>query len=168
MAPPGHDLTRAPGHLIRRAQQMHQTLWAQRVGSDLTSVQFAVLALLARQPEIDQRTLGVSLSIDTSTLADVCRRLADKGLLERRRDVNDARRYVLRVTPSATTLLKRTIPVVDAVGDALLVNLSPDERDTLIDLLQRVLLSTPQAPGAETMPDLRNASRERRGKRVGA
>jgi DNA-binding MarR family transcriptional regulator len=69
--------------------------------------------------------------------------LADKGLLERTRDANDARRYVLRVTPSASTLLKRTVPAVDAVGDALLVNLSPDERDTLIDLLQRVLLGAP-------------------------
>jgi DNA-binding MarR family transcriptional regulator len=144
MAPTGHDLMRAPGHLIRRAQQLHQTLWAQRVDSDLTSVQFAVLASLAQQPRIDQRTLGGSLSIDTSTLADVCRRLADKGLLERRRDANDARRYVLRLTPSARRLLKHTVPAVDAVGDALLVNLSPDERDTLIDLLQRVLLGPPQ------------------------
>jgi DNA-binding MarR family transcriptional regulator len=140
MAPRGHDLSRAPGHLIRRAQQLHQTLWAQRVGSELTSVQFAVLALLAQQPKIDQRTLGASLSIDTSTLADVCRRLADKGLLERRRDVNDARRYVLRVTPAATALLKRTIPSVDAVGDALLTPLTPDEREVLIVLLQRVLV----------------------------
>jgi DNA-binding MarR family transcriptional regulator len=151
MAPPGHDVMHAPGHLIRRAQQLHQTLWAQRVGSDLTSVQFAVLASLAQQPKIDQRTLGVSLSIDTSTLADVCRRLADKGLLERRRDANDARRYVLRVTPSATTLLKRTVPAVDAVGDALLANLSDDERATLINLLQRVLIGAPHMPRVDVV-----------------
>jgi DNA-binding MarR family transcriptional regulator len=168
MALPVHDLTRAPGHLIRRAQQLHQTLWAQRVGSDLTSVQFAVLALLVRKPEIDQRTLGDTLSIDTSTLADVCRRLADKGLLERRRDVNDARRNVLRVTPSATALLKRTIPAVDAVGESLLHPLTLDERDTLITLLQRVLVGVPEGPGTETTPAPRSAPPERRKKRVGA
>jgi DNA-binding MarR family transcriptional regulator len=146
MAPPDYDLARAPGHLIRRAQQLHQTLWAERVDADLTSVQFAVLALLERQPEIDQRTLGASLSIDTSTLADVCRRLADKGLLQRSRNVNDARRYVLSVTPAATALLTGTVPQVDAVGDALLTPLNRDERATLVSLLQRVLDGTPQAP----------------------
>jgi DNA-binding MarR family transcriptional regulator len=155
MAPADYDLASAPGHLIRRAQQLHQTLWAEQVGTDLTSVQFAVLALLARQPEIDQRTLGASLSIDTSTLADVCRRLADKGLLQRTRDVNDARRYVLRVTPAATALLRRTIPSVDAVGDALLTPLNLDERVTLIALLQRVLQGTDSAPGAEAKPGMR-------------
>ena len=139
MAAADYDNTRAPGHLIRRAQQLHQTLWAELVQTDLTSVQFAVLVSLAQRPEIDQRTLGESLSIDTSTLADVCRRLSDKGFLQRRRDANDARRYALRVTPSATALLTRTIPAVDAVGDALLSPLSRDERATLIALLQRVL-----------------------------
>jgi DNA-binding MarR family transcriptional regulator len=139
MAASNYDHTRAPGHLIRRAQQLHQTLWAERIDTDLTSVQFAVLALLASQPEIDQRTLGRSLSIDTSTLADVCRRLADRGLLERSRNETDARRYVLRVTPSATTLLQRTIPAVDDVGQLLLKPLTAAERDTLLALLQKVL-----------------------------
>jgi DNA-binding MarR family transcriptional regulator len=152
MAASDYDVTSAPGHLIRRAQQRHQTLWAERVQADLTSVQFAVLASLARQPEIDQRTLGASLSIDTSTLADVCRRLADRGLLRRSRDVNDARRYVLQLTPSATALLERTIPAVDDVGDALLVPLTLDERETLIVLLQRVLLGADPAPDAEAAP----------------
>ncbi len=146
MAPADYDLFRAPGHLIRRAQQLHQTLWAERIDADLTSVQFAVLALLVRQPEIDQRTLGASLSIDTSTLADVCRRLADKGLLERSRNPNDARRYVLSVTPSAVALLTRTVPAVDAVGNALLAPLDRDERTTLITLLQRVLAGEDHAP----------------------
>ncbi len=152
MAAEDYDITRAPGHLIRRAQQLHQTLWAERVQTDLTSVQFAVLASLAQRPEIDQRTLGASLSIDTSTLADVCRRLSDKGFLQRRRDANDARRYVLRVTPSATALLTHTIPAVDAVGEALLDPLSPDERTTLIALLQRVLQGARQEAASTPPP----------------
>ncbi len=133
------DLGGAPGHLIRRAQQQHQTIWAERVGEGLTSVQFAVLTLLAQQPEIDQRTLGASLSIDTSTLADVCRRLADRGLLERTRHPEDGRRYMLRVTAEGEAVLRRTIPAVDEVGDALLAPLEPDERATLMALLRRVV-----------------------------
>ena len=55
---PAFDLLAAPGHLIRRAQQRHQARWAELVGSDVTSVQFAVLAKLAAEPGCDQNTLA--------------------------------------------------------------------------------------------------------------
>jgi DNA-binding MarR family transcriptional regulator len=133
------DLTAAPGHLIRRAQQQHQTRWGELVGSGLTSVQFAVLALLTQRPGIDQRTLADALSIDTSTLADVCLRLADRGLLQRERSTDDGRRYVLRVTEEGEQVLHRTAPAVDAVSDALLAPLDAAERQTLMRLLRRVI-----------------------------
>jgi DNA-binding MarR family transcriptional regulator len=133
------DLTAAPGHLIRRAQQQHQNRWSELVGSGLTSVQFAVLTLLTQRPGIDQRTLAASLSIDTSTLADVCLRLADRRLLQRERSPQDGRRYVLRVTAAGEEVLHRTIPAVDEVGDALLAPLNAAERDTLKRLLRRVI-----------------------------
>lgn len=133
------DLDRAPGHLIRRAQQRHQMLWTQIVGSELTSVQFAVLALLRKQPELDQRTLAERLSLDTSTLADVCRRLEQRELLSRERDLEDARRYVLRLTPAGLALVDRVTPAVGRVGDALLEDFSAGERRTLIALLGRLI-----------------------------
>jgi DNA-binding MarR family transcriptional regulator len=134
-----YDLLAAPGHLIRRAQQQHQNRWFELVGTGITSVQFAVLALLAQHPGLDQRTLAQSLSIDTSTLADVCLRLSDRGLLERERSTADGRRYRLRVTPCGVRLLHDTIPKVDAVGDALLAPLEPAERETLMKVLRRLI-----------------------------
>src|SRR6202012_1690764 len=86
------DLLAAPGHLIRRAQQQHQARWTELVGSGLTSVQFAVLAALDTHPGTAQNTLSTALSIDTSTLAEVCLRLASRGLIERERSEIDARR----------------------------------------------------------------------------
>lgn len=142
------DLTAAPGHLIRRAQQQHQNRWSELVGGGLTSVQFAVLALLTQRPGIDQRTLAASLSIDTSTLADVCLRLAGRRLLQRERSDDDGRRYVLRVTPAGEEVLHRTIPTADAVGDALLAPLNAAERATLMRLLRRVIgIADAERPG---------------------
>lgn len=135
------DLAEAPGHLIRRAQQLHALLWSERVAGGLTSVQFAVLALLAQQPGVDQRTLGRLLSIDASTLAGVCRRLEGRGLLQRERDPDDVRRYVLHVSPAGVELLAETIPAVHDVGAALLAPLSDDERGTLMRLLSRVVVA---------------------------
>ena len=146
--PANIDLTAAPGHLIRRAQQQHQNRWSELVGGGLTSVQFAVLALLTQRPGIDQRTLAASLSIDTSTLADVCLRLAGRRLLQRARSDDDGRRYVLRVTPAGEEVLHRTIPTVDAVGDALLAPLNAAERATLMRLLRRVIgIADGERPG---------------------
>jgi DNA-binding MarR family transcriptional regulator len=136
----GFELESAPGHLIRRAQQLHSTLWVRYVSTELTSVQFAVLTLLQAHPELDQRTIAEALSIDTSTLADVCRRLADRGLLERLRDSSDARRYRLHLTESAQTLLQETTPEVHAVGDALLSPFSQSEQQTFMDLLRRLVM----------------------------
>jgi DNA-binding MarR family transcriptional regulator len=136
---PAFDLLAAPGHLIRRAQQQHQARWAELVGSELTSVQFAVLAKLATEPGIDQNTLAAALSIDTSTLAEVCLRLASRGLIDRERSELDARRYRLYLTASGRAVLERNIPAVDAVGEALLAPLTDRERQALMRLLRRVI-----------------------------
>ncbi len=133
------DIDTAPGHLIRLAQQRHQVLWAQLVGGELTSVQFAILAILRREPELDQRTLGGRASVDTSTIADVCRRLEQRGLLARGRDANDSRRLVLWVTPRAEELLRRVSPHVAQVGDMLLDGLDASERRSFLTLLEKLL-----------------------------
>jgi MarR family transcriptional regulator, temperature-dependent positive regulator of motility len=136
---PAFDLLAAPGHLIRRAQQQHQARWAELVGSELTSVQFAVLAKLATEPGIDQSTLAAAVSIDTSTLAEVCLRLAARGLIDRERSELDARRYRLYLTASGRAVLEHNIPAVDAVGEALLAPLTDRERQALMRLLRRVI-----------------------------
>lgn len=136
---PAFDLLAAPGHLIRRAQQRHQARWAELVGTELTSVQFAVLAKLATDPGTDQNTLAAALSIDTSTLAEVCLRLASRELIERERSAIDARRYRLSLTRGGQAVLERHVPAVDAVGEALLAPLTERERHMLMRLLRRVI-----------------------------
>jgi len=133
------DLATAPGHLIRRAQQMHTAIWGEVVDTGLTGVQFAVLAALETAPDLDQRTLGERISLDTSSLADVCRRLADRGLIERRRDTVDTRRNLLRNTPAGSELLARTAPQVDEVGRRLVEHLDPAEQREVIALLAKLI-----------------------------
>ncbi|MGH2893441.1 MAG: MarR family winged helix-turn-helix transcriptional regulator, partial [Solirubrobacteraceae bacterium] len=139
LSAPAFDLLAAPGHLIRRAQQQHQARWTALVGSEITSVQFAVLAKLAGEPGLDQNTLAGALSIDTSTLAEVCLRLASRGLIDRERSAADARRYRLYLTGTGESVMERHTPAVDAVGEALLAPLTERERRTLMRLLRRVI-----------------------------
>src|SRR5438477_192430 len=86
------DLRLHPGHLIRRAQQVHYWLWNAQVSGEVTSPQFAVLYALRAEKNIDQKTLGERVSLDRSTTAEVVARLKSRGLIQRFRDPRDGRR----------------------------------------------------------------------------
>lgn len=133
-------LKEAPGHLIRRAQQLHAAVFAEVVSeSNLTTPQFAVLTALRNQPNIDQVRLSQRLAIDRSTIADVVNRLEERGLIRRKRDTKDARRNLLVLTPSGRALHDRTAPEVVEVGQLLLAPLTERERKTLMTLLARII-----------------------------
>lgn len=133
------DVTAAPGHLIRRAQQLHTVVWRELIGDRLTSVQFAILAVLAEQRGIDQRTLAELVSLDTSSTAEVCSRLIERGLVARERAATDGRRYVLSLTPAGQATVAETAPLVDEVGRRLLERVPLGERDELLRLLSRLV-----------------------------
>ncbi len=62
------------GHLIRRLHQQSTQVFVQKTqeaGYDLTPVQFAALTTVARQPDMDQRTLARTIGFDTSTIGGV-------------------------------------------------------------------------------------------------
>ncbi len=104
------DLRLHPGHLIRRAQQVHYWLWNAQVSSEVTSPQFAVLYALRAEKNIDQKTLGERVSLDRSTTAEVVARLKARGLIQRFRDPRDGRRNLLRLTAAGVRTTERLIP----------------------------------------------------------
>jgi DNA-binding MarR family transcriptional regulator len=142
------DLTSAPGHLIRRAEQIHTRVWAATVDGTLTSPQFAVLTALAAEGALDQATIGEMVSLDRSTMADVAQRLEQRGWVTRGRDPADGRRRVLELTPDGRSVLVRVTPLVERLGDELLGDLSETERRTLLELLGRLI-----GYGEHALPD---------------
>lgn len=137
---PEFDIYRAPGHLLRRAQQIHAAVFAETVGEpDLTTPQFAVLTALRRSPNIDQVRLCQRMAIDRSTIADVASRLEERGLIRRERDPEDARRNVLSLTRRGRAVHDRTIPEVVEVGRRLLEPLTPAERRQVVALLAAII-----------------------------
>lgn len=132
------DLASAPGHLIRRAQQVHTSAWAAIVGEELTSSQFAVLNVLHDRPGIDQTTLSQLASLDTSTCQDIVARLKQKELIERVRDSSDGRRWLLRLSEKGSRLRASVVPRVREVGELLLGSMSVEERAAFARLLSSV------------------------------
>lgn len=127
------------GHLVRRAQQLHLALWNREVSVEISSVQYAALSAIARQPGISQRELGSELGLDRSTIADVVERMTRRGLLSREQSPRDRRRKVLTVTALGQNTLDELTPAVDRVDVLITGGLSTAERDQLRALLRRVL-----------------------------
>lgn len=127
------------GHLIRRAQQRHAALWNEVVSIEVSSVQFAALAVLEHAPGSSQAELGAALDLDRSTIADLVRRLERRGAIERRQHEADGRRYALRLTPAGRAELERLRPLVGEANERLTAMLDGDELASLRTLLRRLL-----------------------------
>lgn len=130
----------APGHLLRRAQQLHTVVFAETVSAaDLTTPQFAVLTALHHEPDLDQVRLSQRLAIDRSTIADLATRLEERGLITRHRDPQDARRKVLALTDAGRALHDRTVPEVHEVGRRLVEPLDDADRETFLRCLRTII-----------------------------
>ena len=136
------DLTgplQSTGHLLRRGVQRYAALWAATVTAGLTSPQFALLALLAREGELDQRTIAEGAALDKSTCGDLVERLASRGLIDAAIDPGNRRRKLVRITELGREQLAAAAPQQREVHAAALAELSETERAELNRLLLKML-----------------------------
>ncbi|MFD4249003.1 MarR family winged helix-turn-helix transcriptional regulator [Amycolatopsis thermoflava] len=103
-APPP-DLLAAPGYGARRMYQAYLAAWNRHVDPVLTGPQFAVLSAVRAYPGSDQSSLAGAVALDTSTMADLCRRLEQRGLIRRVESPRDARRKLLSLTEEGSAVL---------------------------------------------------------------
>ncbi|MFC9120297.1 MarR family winged helix-turn-helix transcriptional regulator [Streptomyces sp. NPDC057067] len=132
------DLSTHPGHLARRLQQAHHLLWNTMVSQEITSSQFAVLNALTAEPGLDQRTVGERVGLDRSTVAEVITRLLRRELLDKVRDPDDGRRFLLRLTDEGARTHRRLALRTVGMNQVFLGPLSAEEQQTLFGLMHRV------------------------------
>jgi MarR family transcriptional regulator, lower aerobic nicotinate degradation pathway regulator len=133
------DMHRQPGHLIRRAQQVHGWLWTTDVSKEVTSTQFAVLTAIATTPAIDQNSLSRQASLDTSTVGDVVNRLIARGYLVRTRALEDRRRNLLALSEEGRRLHDVIRAAATRMTQRLVAALSEEDRGDLVRILTRLV-----------------------------
>src|SRR5476651_1339993 len=120
------DLSESPSHLIRRCQQFYGDLYAREAGArELTKQQFTVLAALEHNDGVSQTALVEITGIDRSTLAEMVRRMLDKGLLSRERTEEDQRANAVAISPSGRKALRAARLASERAEKALLEALPP-------------------------------------------
>jgi DNA-binding MarR family transcriptional regulator len=133
------DLSESPSHLIRRCAQYFGDLYAHEVGaSDLTKQQFTLLAALEHNDGASQTGLVEITGIDRSTLAEMVRRMLDKGLLSRERTEEDQRANSVVISPSGRKALRIARSASDRAEKTLMERLPPAERQRLVRMLSQI------------------------------
>ena len=97
--------------------------------------------VLAALRERDARRMGdlsATTSIEVSTLTRLVDSMEAKGLVARRRAVDDARAVVLHVTPAGRRLTQRLVPIAERYERVALAGFSDAEADRLRAALRRL------------------------------
>jgi len=105
--------------------------------------QFMALNYLHHMPGVGQRQLGDMLMLDANNCVLLLNDIEAAGWAERRRDPDDRRRHIVEITDSGREALFRAEIALDGLEDEVLGALSSEERDTLRDLLGRVMADKP-------------------------
>ena len=138
--PKSFNFSEAPGHLIRRAQQLAVSIFMEETaGFDVTPVQFAILNALIDDPGEDQVTLSGRVAFDPATSGSVIGRLEAKGWVKREADPRDRRRKLLWTTPEGEQVALQMKRAVSRAQQRIVSPLDAQEREQLAVLLGKLV-----------------------------
>jgi DNA-binding MarR family transcriptional regulator len=136
---PPKALLTSGSHLLKKVGHMaKERLISALEGTGLSSYDYAILSLLNEESCETQGMIADALGLDRSHLVGVLDELEEQGLVQRRRDQNDRRRQLVRLTPAGKEALKGLRTIAKRVDDEFFEPLDAAERETLKELLARL------------------------------
>ena len=126
-------------YLLNRAGSRIATSFSERVRPLGATLQmWRVLAALREKDGRRMGDLSETTSIEVSTLTRLVDTMEKKGLVDRRRDGDDARAVLLHVTPAGRRLTERLLPIAEHYEKAALAGFNAAEADKLRTALRRL------------------------------
>lgn len=157
------ELAEAPSHLMRRCEQYFSDLYAREAGArELTRSQFTVLCALEHNEGVSQTALVEITGIDRSTLAEMVRRMLERGLISRKRTETDLRANAVAITQGGRKALRSARAAADRAERALLEPLPAAERQKFVKCLAAIAAASEEPLGSNA-PAFRRKMRRLRG-----
>jgi MarR family transcriptional regulator, lower aerobic nicotinate degradation pathway regulator len=136
-----------PAYLLYKAGIYAQKAFDDAFGAvGLSAREFLVLGFATTEP-LSQQDIARRLGIDPTVLVGVVDELERRRLVERRRDPDDRRRYLLAVTETGAELLAKAEQAATEATNTYLDPLDRTQRRQLGELL--ITLMTPKMPWLE-------------------
>ena len=104
---------------------------------DLTYTQYITMMVLWEYGNINVKSLGDMLYLDSGTLTPLLKKLESKKYIKRHRDKNDERNLIISITNEGKELQNKVKNVPKKVSKC--IDLSEEEAITLYKLLYKVL-----------------------------
>lgn len=104
---------------------------------DLTYTQYVTMMVLWEKPEVTSKEIGERLHLDSGTLTPVIKKLAEKGLVTRRRMAEDERNLLVTLTDAGLALRERAACIPGRMAGC--VCLDPEDARTLYRILYQLL-----------------------------
>jgi DNA-binding MarR family transcriptional regulator len=135
------------GQLFFRLWRASHTRTAEALESiGLTPALFALLNVLGAGDGAIQQQLSSDMGIDPSAMVKLINELESTDLAQRRRRPGDRRAWEVSITPKGRRALGRARRLATEVEDEVLGGLTSADREQLLTLLRRALLSAPPQP----------------------
>ena len=135
------------GYNLRRAStHVQQRLVEELAPHELSAAEFSVLTLLDANSLVTQRRLCDALAVSPPNMVGLLERLQRRALIERVRDADDRRHWIITLTNNGTRLVRRAEQTVHALEQRLFAGFAGPELTALRGVLQRIYLSHDSAP----------------------
>jgi len=122
--------------------------FAERIAElDMSPAQAGLLRAVASEPGRSQQAVAEQLGVQPSRFVALVDELEQRGAVERRRNATDRRLYALHLTAQGELLMRDVAQVGQAHENDICAALSPADRTTLRELLQRVADQQGLTPG---------------------
>ena len=146
-----------PGYLVRRLHQIHSAIFLEECqGFAITPVQYGLISTLLANPGIDQVTLGGEVGIDRTNVADVLKRLSERGLVRRERSKTDGRSMVAFLTKEGESVAEEMYDSMRRAQDRLLSPLRPEFRAAFLAMLTELIEGNSKYGLPEAAADTKN------------
>jgi DNA-binding MarR family transcriptional regulator len=131
-----HELLKSNLFLLKRLGDLvKERAVADFLAAGCNPYQHAVLTLLDEGARDTQAEIADALGFDRSQLVGILDNLEEQGLIERKRDPNDRRRHVVRMTANGKRTLARRRAILERIENDFFAPLDTDSRRRLHELL---------------------------------
>lgn len=141
------------GFLIGDVSRLMRRRFDERARAiGVTRPQWRTLTKLSRVEGINQGGLADLLEVEPITLCRMIDRLEEAGLVERRRDPQDRRAWLIFITDKARPMIEQLRSVADGLIDDSLAGVGSAERVALFESLTRIhanLVDSPEGQEAQ-------------------